>query len=74
MEIVLLDSDAETIFNRRRYDLDKQRILNIEQIETELILSRLYFMEYCKDLRISGVSIYNNDIYHTTELLMRCLE
>lgn len=62
--IILIDLDAETLYDRRAHD-DKKRVLDKKHISEELYWNRKYFNEYCDELGIEGKILVNDGLERT---------
>lgn len=60
--LVLIDLNADELFERRKLDFFRERIINYSHMERELEMNRVYFEQYCKDLKIAGHIIFNRNL------------
>ncbi len=76
IDLILLDLDKEFLLKRRLNNAEKP-VFPLEEwysIEKELEMSRYYFDQYCKDLLIQGLKIFNIDLNETFYEIMERLE
>ena len=69
IDLVLIDLDEHTLFNRREKYMPR-KYLDPTIIRLELLMSKHYFDQYCKDLSIQGLTIINNDLNKTVNQIM----
>lgn len=76
IDLILIDLDKESLLKRRLNDAGKP-VFPLEggySIEKELEMNRYYFDEYCKDLLIQGLKIFNIDLNKTFYKIMERLK
>ena len=71
IDIILLDLDVDTLFERRTRDILSKRSLDKEHMQKELVANRAYFEQYCKDLLISGLVVLNYDTENSMSKILK---
>jgi len=72
--LVLIDLDAETLFERRKRDVGTERKYDFEHMTKELEMNRLYFEQYCEDLLTNGNVILNEHFEECVNSLLEFLK
>jgi adenylate kinase len=74
LELVLIDLDIGHLMRRRVSDNKNIRDLDLERVKDELKYNRIYFAEYCSQLKCNGHIVENHNLENTLNSLIKIYE